>query len=129
MDDQVLFDSNDVVVTSSKLVYAGSYYPLHTIKSVVFFKEPLDVKGLVINIVVALAGLLGVFTFKTFCLIAGLIGVAVGGFNLYNFYNDIANPTYVVAVDFHSGEPIYIKRRDMAWAKRLHDTLHDAMMS
>jgi hypothetical protein len=129
MDDQVLFDSGGVVVTRSKLVHGGNYYPLHSIKSVVFFKEPLDVKGLVINIVVALAGLVGILTFKTFCLIVGVLGIAVGGFNLYNFYTDIANPNYVVAVDFHSAETIYIKRRDIAWAQKLHDTLHDAMMS
>ncbi len=129
MDDQILFESGGVVVTSSKLVHGGNYYPLQSIKSVVFFKEPLDVKTLAINIVVALAGLYGIFTFKTFCLIGGLIAVSICGFNLYTDYKDITNPTFVVAVTFHSGESIYIKRRDMAWAQKLHDTLHDAMMS
>jgi hypothetical protein len=94
---------------------------------VVFFKEPLDVKGLLINAAIALVGLYGIFRFSSICVIVGLIAVGVCGFNLYNDYNDITNPTYIVAVEFHTGESIYIKRRDMAWAQKLHDTLLAAM--
>jgi hypothetical protein len=129
MNDQPLFQDSDVTVTSSILVHGNNHYPLSSIKSVVFFKEPLDVKGLLINAVIALAGLYGISTFSSVGVIIGLIAVGVCGFNLYSFYNDITNPTYVVAVTFHSGESIYIKKRNLAWARKLHDTLLDAMKS
>lgn len=128
MNDQPLFQDSDVVVTSSILVHRNNHYQLASIKSVVFFKDPLDVKGLVINAVIALVGLGGILTFRSICAIIGLIAIGVGGFNLYNFYIDITNPEYVVAVDFHTGESIYIKRRDMAWARKLHDTLQTALL-
>lgn len=129
MNDQALFQGGGVVVTSSQLVHGSNHYPLRSIKSVVFFKEPLDAKGLLINAAMALAGLYGISTFSSFGVIVGLIAVGVCGFNLYNGYKDIKNPTYIVAVTFHSGESISIKRRDMAWAMKLHDALHAAMMS
>ena len=129
MDDQPLFQDSDVIVTSSMLVHGNNHYPLPSIKSVVFFKEPLDVKGLFINAAIALAGLYGISTFSTIGVILGLIAVGVCGFNLYNGYNDITNPTYIVAVEFHTGESIYLKKRDMAWAQKLHDTLLAAMRS
>lgn len=129
MNDQPLFQDSDVVVTSSTLVYRNNNYPLASIKSVVFFKEPLDVKGLVINVVIALVGLGGILTFQSVCAIIGLIALGICGFNLYNAYIDITNPDYVVAVEFHTGESIYIKRRDMEWARKLHDTLLAAIRS
>jgi hypothetical protein len=129
MNDQPIFQDSDVIVTSSKLVHGNNDYPLPSIKSVVFFKEPLDVKGLVINAVIALAGLYAISWFSSVCVIIGLIAVGVCGFNLYNGYKDITNPTYVVAVTFHSGESIYIKKRNMALAQKLHDTLLDAIRS
>ena len=127
MNDQIFFQDSDAIVTSSQFVHGGNHYPLDSIKSVVFFKEPLDIKGLLINAAIALAGLWGIFTFSTFGVIAGLIAVGVCGFNLYSGYNDINNPMYIVAVDFHTGESIYIKRRDLAWVKKLHDALRAAM--
>jgi hypothetical protein len=129
MSDQPLFQDSDVVVTSSILVHGNNHYPLTSIKSVVFFKEPLDVKGLVINAVIALVGLGGILTFRSICAIIGLIALGVCGFNLYNAYIDITNPEYIVAVTLHTGESIYIKRRDMAWARKLHDTLLAAIRS
>ena len=129
MNDQPLFQDSDVIVTSSMLVHGNNHYPLSSIKSVVFFKEPLDIKGLFINAAIALAGLYGIFTFSSVCVILGLIAVGVCGFNLYHAYIDITNPKYVVAVEFHTGESIYLKRRDMAWARRLHDTLLAALRS
>jgi hypothetical protein len=129
MNDQPLFQDTDIIVTSSILVHGNQHYPLTSIKSVVFFKDPLDVKGLVINAVIALVGLGGILTFRSVCAIIGLIALGIGGFNLYNFYIDITNPEYIVAVTFHAGESIYIKRRDMAWARKLHDTLLAAIRS
>lgn len=129
MNDQPLFQDSDVIVTSSMLVHGNNHYPLSSIRSVVFFKEPLDIKGLFINAAIALAGLYGIFKFSSVCVILGLIAVAVCGFNLYHSYIDITNPKYVVAVEFHTGESIYLKRRDMAWARRLHDTLLAALRS
>jgi hypothetical protein len=129
MNDQPLFQDSDVIVTSSLLVHGGNHYPLTSIKSVVFFKEPLDVKGLVINAAIALAGLYAISWFSSVCVIIGLIALGICGFNLYNFYVDITNPEYNVAVEFHTGESIYINRRDMAWARKLHDTLLAAMRS
>jgi len=129
MTDQPLFQDSDVVVTSSMLVHRNNHYPLASIKSVVFFKEPLDVKGLVINAAIALVGLGGILTFRSVCAIIGLVALGICAFNLYNFYIDITNPEYIVAVEFHTRESIYIKRRDMAWARKLHDTLLDAIRS
>lgn len=123
MNDQPVFQDSDVIVTSSKLVHGNNHYPLASIKSVVFFKEPLDVKGLVINAAIALVALYGILTFSSICVIIGLIAIAVCGFNLYNSYKDITNPTYIVAVEFHTGESIYIKKRDIALAQKLHDAL------
>jgi hypothetical protein len=129
MNDQPLFQDSDVIVTSSIFVHGNQHYPLTSIKSVVFFKDPLDVKGLVINAVIALVGLGGILTFRSVCAIIGLIALGICGFNLYNFYIDITNPEYIVAVTFHAGESIYIKRRDLAWAQKLHDTLLAAIRS
>lgn len=123
MNDQAVFQDSNVIVTSSKLVHGNNHYPLASIKSVVFFKEPLDIKGLVINAGIALVALYGISTFSSICVIIGLIAIAVCGFNLYNSYKDIANPTYVVAVEFHTGESIYIKKRDIELAQKLHDAL------
>lgn len=127
MNEQPIFQSGDVIVTSSQLVHGGNYYQLHSIKSVVFFKEPFDTKSFAINVICVLAALYGMSTFKSVCLIVGLIAVGICGFNLYNDYNDLKNPNYIVAVSFHSGESIYIRRRDLDWAQRLHDALHAAM--
>ena len=129
MNDQALFQDGNVIVTSSILVHGNNHYPLSSIKSVVFFKEPLDVKGLLINAAVALAGLYGISTFSSVGVIVGLIALGICGFNLYGGYNDITNPTYIVAVDFHNGDSIYIKKRNLAWAQKLHDTLLTAMRS
>jgi hypothetical protein len=128
MNDQPLFQDTDVIVTSSVLVHRNQHYPLTSIKSVVFFKDPLDVKGLVINAVIALVGLGGILTFRSVCAIIGLIALGICGFNLYNFYIDITNPEYVVAITFHAGESIYIKKRDVVWARELHDTLQTALL-
>jgi hypothetical protein len=128
MSGNILFESGDVVVTTSQLVHGSNHHPLQSIKSVTFFKDPLDVKGLLINAAIALAGLYGISRFSTFGVIAGLIAVGICGSNLYGGYNDIKNPTFIVAVSFHSGESIYIKRRDFAWAKKLDEVLHAAMM-
>ena len=129
MSSQPLFQYGDVIVTSSILVHGHNHYQLSSIKSVVFFKEPLDVKGLLINAVVALAGLFMIFTCFPIGLIIGLIAIGLGGFNLYSFYNEATNPTYVVAVEFHTEKSIYIKIRDMTQAMKLHDTLLAVMRS
>lgn len=129
MSDEAIYHDSDVTITSTQLIYQNNYYPLHSIKSVVYFKEPLDVKGLVINAVVALAGLVGILTFSAVCAVVGLIAVGIGGFNLHSFYQDIKNPIFIVAVEFHSGESLYMKRRSLDWARRVHDSLRDAMRS
>lgn len=129
MNDQPMFQDSDVTVTSSTLVHGNNNYPLPSIKSVVFFKEPLDVKGLMINAVIALVGLVGILTFRSVCAIIGLIAVGICGFNLYNDYKDTTNPTYIVAVTLHSGESIYIKKRNMVSARKLYDTLLTAIGS
>lgn len=129
MNDQPLFQDSDVTVTSSILVYRNDHYQLPSIKSVVFFKEPLDVKGLLINAAIVLVGLFGIFTFYSACAILGLIAIGICGFNLYSFYTDITNPTYIVAVSFHTGESLYIRKRDMEGSQKLHDTLLDAIRS
>ena len=84
--------------------------------------------GLLINAVIFLVGLGGVFTFKIFCVGIGILAMAICGYNLYNDYIDIKNPNYIVAVTPHSGESIYIKKRDAAWARELHDTLQAALL-
>ena len=127
MNDQPLYQDSDIVVTSSILVYRNNHYPLTSIKSVVFFKEPLDVMGLLINAVILLVGLFGIFTFYIICVGIGLLAVVICGYNLYNDYIDITNPNYTVAIELHSGESVYVKRRDMAWAQKLRDTLHLAL--
>lgn len=126
MSDPIYQDS-DVTITATQLNYQNNYYPLSTIKTVVYFKEPLDVKGLIINAVLALGALIAIFSFKAVCAVIGFIALGIGGFNLYGFYQDITNPTFVVAVEFHSGKSIYMKRRSAEWARRVHDALHDAM--
>jgi hypothetical protein len=127
MSDAAIYQDSDVTITSSQLVYQNDYYPLHSIKSVVSFKEPLDVKGLAINAVLAVGALIAIFSFKAICAIVGLLALGVCGFNLYTLYQDMTNPTFVVAVTFHSNKSIYMKRRSAEWARRVHDALHDAM--
>jgi hypothetical protein len=127
MSDSAIYHDSDVTITSTQLVWQNNYYPLQSIKSVVYFKEPLDVKGLVINAIVALGGLIAILTFKAVCAVIGLVAVGIGGFNLYGFYQDITNPVFIVAVEFHSNESIYMKRRSLEWARRVHDGLHNAM--
>lgn len=129
MNEQPLYQDSDVIVTSSILVHRNNHYPLSSIKSVVFFKEPLDVKSLLINAAIVLVSLYGIFAFSTICVIIGLLAIGLCGFNLYNDYKDITDPNYIVAVEFHSGESISIKRRDIEWARRVHDTLLAAMRS
>jgi len=127
MSDAGIYRDSDVTITSTQLVYQNNYYPSHSIKSVVYFKEPLDVKGLVINAVLAIGALIAIFSLKAICAVVGLFALAVCGFNLYSFYRDSTNPTYVVAVTFHSNESLYMKRRSAEWARRVHDAIHDAM--
>lgn len=126
MNDQIFFQGGNIVVTSTKLIQGSTYYPLGAIKSVVYFKNSLDVQGLLINAVFFLAGIYGIFTFSTLGLILGGIAVFIGGYNLKNFYTEIQNPTYVVSVGFHSGESLYIDC-DRDTAKELHDALHYAI--
>jgi hypothetical protein len=123
-----LFRDADVVVTTKKLVHGANYYPLVSIKSVVYFKDELDVKGLIINAAIAIAGLYGLATLSTLGVILGLIAVAVCGFNLKGFKEDITNPEYTVAVELHAGESVYLKKRDSEWARRLYDVLREAML-
>jgi hypothetical protein len=127
MSDVAIYQDSDVTITSTQLVYQNNYYPLQSIKSVVYFKEPLDVKGLIINAALAVGAVIAILTFKAICAVVGLIAVAICGFNLFGFYKDIQNPVFVVAVEFHSGESIYMKRRSLDWARRVHDALHDAL--
>ncbi|MCX6168661.1 MAG: DUF6232 family protein [Ignavibacteriales bacterium] len=127
MEEQNLFDEGGVLVTRTKLSYENKYYQLSSIKSVLFIKEPFDVKGLLINLLVAIAGLYGILTFSTIGLILGLIGLGIGGFNLKGFYQDFTDPVYIVCVDLHSGETIYIKRRNLDFAKRLTDILNSVL--
>jgi len=127
MSDAAIYQDSDITITSTHLIYQNNYYPLHSIKSVVYFKEPSDVKGLIINAVVALGAVIAIFSFKAICAVVGLLALLVCGFNLYGFYRDSANPTYVVAVTFQSNESIYMKRRSAEWARRVHDALDDAM--
>jgi len=127
MSEAAIYQDSDITITSAQLVYQNNYYPLQSIKSVVYFKAPLDVKGLIINAVLAVGAVIAILTFKAICAVVGLIAVAICGFNLYGFYQDIQNPMFVVAVEFHSNESIYMKRRSLDWARRVHDALHDAM--
>jgi hypothetical protein len=128
MASNELFSGGGVVVTTSKLVDGANYYPLVSIKSVVYFKDELDVKGLIINAAITIAGFYGIATLSALGVILGLIAVGVGGFNLKGFKEDITNPEYIVAVEFHSGESVYLKKRDSEWARRLYDVLREAMM-
>src|SRR5947209_20329134 len=107
MSDEPIYQDSDVTITAAQLRYQNNYYPLSSIKSVVSFKEPLDVKGLVINAAFAVAGLVSILTLKALCAIVGLLAAGIGGFNLYGFYQDISSPVFVVAVDFHSGQTLY----------------------
>ena|ERR1051326_902209 len=128
MSDEAIYQDSDVTITATELRYRNNPYPLSSIKSVVYFKEPLDVKGLVINVIFVVAGVVCILTLKAFCAIVGVLAAGIGGFNLYGFYQDITNPTFVVAVDFrHSSETLFMKRRSADWARRVHDTLHDAL--
>lgn len=129
MSDEAIYQDSDVTITATQLIYQNNYYPLHTIKSVVYIKEPLDIKGLMINAVCAIAGLVSILTFKAVCAIVGLLAVGICGFNLYGFYQDITTPIFIVAVEFHSGKSLYMKRRSLDWARRVHDALHDALRS
>jgi hypothetical protein len=128
MASNELFSGGGVVVTTTKLVDGANYYPLVSIKSVVYFKDELDVKGLIINAAIAIAGLYGIATLSALGVILGLIAVGVGGFNLTGFKEDIMNPEYTVAVTFHTGKSVYLKKRDSEWARRLYDVLREAMM-
>lgn len=128
MTGNELFSGGGVVVTTTKLVDGANYYPLESIKSVVYFKDELDVKGLIINAAIAIAGLYGIATLSTLGVILGLIAIGISGFNLKGFKEDITNPEYTVAVTFHRGESVYLKKRDSKWARRLYDVLRDAMV-
>lgn len=128
MASNELFSGGGVVVTTTKLIDGASYYPLDSIKSVVYFKDELDVKGLIINAALAIAGLYGIATLSTLGVILGLIAIGIGGFNLKGFKEDITNPGYTVAVTFHRGESVYLRKRDSKWARRLYDVLREAMM-
>jgi hypothetical protein len=128
MASNELFSGGGVVVTTTKLVDGANYYPLVSIKSVVYFKDKLDVKALIINAAIAIAGLYGIATLSTLGVILGLIAIGIGGFNLKGFKEDITNPEYTVAVTFHRGESVYLKKRDSEWARRLYDVLREAMM-
>ena len=98
------------------------------IKKVGFFKMPLEVKTGLINLAVAIAGLYGIFTFSTIGLILGLIGLGIGGFNVWNIYGYIKSPEYIVFVELHSGESVRISQRDIDFASRLTDVLNTALI-
>jgi hypothetical protein len=127
MEEQILFNEGGVLVTHTKLSYENKFYQLSSIKSVLFIKEPFGVGGFLLNIVVAIAGAYGILTFSAIGLFLGLIGLAIGGINVKNMYRDIKDPVYIVCVDLHSGETIYIKKRNSDFAKRLTDVLNSAL--
>jgi hypothetical protein len=129
MNDNLLYQDSDVTITPTVFVNGRDHYPLTSIKSVVYFKEPLMIQALLANVAIILVSLYGIFTFYTFCIIVGLLAILLCGYNLYNDYIDITNPNYMVAITLHTGESIYIKRRDLAWAKRVYETLLEAMRS
>jgi hypothetical protein len=127
MEENSLFDESGVLVTRTKMSYEGKDYQLNSIKSVLYIKEPFSVSDFLINIAITIAGLYGIFTFSTVGLILGLIGLGIGGFNVRNMYRDIKDPVYIVCVELHSGESIYIKQRSLDFAKRLTDVLNSAL--
>lgn len=127
MSDSAIYQDADITITSTQFVYQSNHYPLQSIKNVVWYKEPLHVRGLVINILLAAFAVLGISTFEVQPAVVGLLMAAVSGSNLYGLYHDIHDPVFVVAVEFHSNESIRMKRRSLEWARGVYDALHVTM--
>ncbi len=128
MEEQILFDESGVKLTPVTLYYDNKKLSLSSIDSVLYIKEPFSVRDLIINVVLAIAGLIGIFSFKMVWLIIGIIALAIGGFNSKNMIRDIKDPIYIVCVKLHSGESVYIERRSIDFANKLTNALNSVLI-
>lgn len=125
-DNDVLFQKDNILVTEKTFEQGGHSYPVRNISKVVDYHIwNLDFGGTFVNVGIFIAGIAGLAIDFIGCKIVGLIGIAVGGFNIYNM---IKTPkTYYVKLDFVSGEEVEVKYDDEETAKRLRRAVDEAM--
>ncbi|MEI6143387.1 MAG: SHOCT domain-containing protein [Mariniphaga sp.] len=119
-----LYNDGSIVVTMSTIKYRAQSYPIRTIDKISDFKMEPEIKNFIINLVVGIAGIYGIFTFKTVWVIIGLIALGIGG---YNCYDIITRAHYMVIVEFSNGEKFEFDFPEEETAIILRDAINKAM--
>ena len=125
-DEDVLFRKDNILVTEKTFRQGGHSYPVRNVSKVVDFHIwNLDFGGTATNLGIFIAGIMGLAIDFIGCKIIGVIGIGVGGFNLYNMFK--TPKTYYVKVDFISGEEVEVKYDEEETAKKLRRAIDNAM--
>ena len=118
------FNNGTTTVTASTLKHRAQSYPIRTISKVSDFKMPTEIKNFIINGIVGVLGLAGIFSFKTIWVILGLIAAGIGGYNVYDI---ITRAHYMVIVEFSNGERLEFDFPKVETAIELRDAINKAL--
>lgn len=121
-----LFQKKNIRVTYKTFEQGAHSYPVRNISKVVDYDIwNLDFGGVIANGGISLLGLFGLFIDFVLCKIVGVIGLLIGGFNLYNMFSTPKH--YIVSIEFISGEDVDVKYESEEPAKKLRRALDEAM--
>jgi hypothetical protein len=125
-NNEIIFQKDNIRVTGKTFEQGGHSYPIRNISKVVDFHIwNLDFGGTAVNAGILIAGIVGLTIEFIGCKIVGIIGIVVGGFNLYNMLN--TPKTYYVKLDFVSGDEVEVKYDKEETAKKLRRAIDNAM--
>jgi hypothetical protein len=120
----VLYEDPFYKVTPATLSVGGVTYPLRNVANVVVpIQQPLMLKSDLINIVIALGGLIAFFQFSVGWMIAGLIAMGIGGFNVRSEFHR----PWMVFVTMTDGTEIKLQRQDQEATNQIYAALRAAI--
>ena len=120
----ILYEDTLYKITPATLTVGGATYPLRNVANVVVpIQQPLMLKSDLINIIVAIAGLIAFFQFSIGWMIFGAIAMAIGGFNVRSEFHR----PWMVFVTMTDGTEIKLQRKDQNATQQMYTALRSAI--
>jgi len=120
----VLYEDSFYKITPVTLQVGGVTYPLRNVANVVVpFQQPLMLKSDLINLGVAIAGLIAFFQFSIGWMVFGVIAMAIGGFNIRSEFHR----PWMVFVTMMDGTEIKLQRNDQDATQQIYTALRSAI--
>lgn len=118
----LFYRHNWIEVTPKLLKHRAQTIPIRNISNVSAFKMPFEGGAMLLNGLILLISLGGVFTFSY----GSFIGLGVGALCAFNLKH-IFQKHYVVLIEFNDGKELTIDTSQLDFAIDLRDALHKAM--